>query len=345
MALVRASDLLKQLQGGDIRSLYYLWGSDVASVESLTHRMVKRLTGGDSHAVTRFDGAAFDADAFTDAAMLFPMCADYNVLLINDFDCEQQRDSVIKQVSGVLSELPPTTVVIVYQTGVDVCGGKRKPTSKNAKFQQLFQTNGMLCEMAVRTPAQLGKTIAEKAARSGCTISKKNAEFLAERCLCNLLVLRSELDKLCAYAQGQEITESMITELVSGQIETDSYALARAVISKNAKETMRLFGALIPFESPDAILAALSASMMDLYRAASAMAAGLQMESVRSDFPYQRREFAVKNAFRDCRKLSMEQLRACIQILETTSAGLHSMRTDPQLQIEQALISMLRAAR
>jgi len=55
------------------------------------------------------------------------------------------------------------------------------------------------------------------------------------------------------------------------------------------------------------------------------------------------REFAVRNALRDCAKSSLPKLRACVAILCETDAALKSTRTDGRIQIEMAITKMLTA--
>ena len=59
-----------------------------------------------------------------------------------------------------------------------------------------------------------------------------------------------------------------------------------------------------------------------------------------SDFGYTR-DFVVKNAFRDCSKMSQKKLRGCIQILRDTAVMLNSTGADERVALEQAIAKML----
>lgn len=50
------------------------------------------------------------------------------------------------------------------------------------------------------------------------------------------------------------------------------------------------------------ILYVLSMSFVDLSRARAAISAGVETSKAAADFGYKGREFAMRNAFRDCRK-------------------------------------------
>ena len=57
------------------------------------------------------------------------------------------------------------------------------------------------------------------------------------------------------------------------------------------------------------------------------------------------REFAIRNAMRDCGSMTVPQLRTCIRILRETDKSCKSSRTAPRLLLEQALVRMLQVRR
>ncbi len=68
---------------------------------------------------------------------------------------------------------------------------------------------------------------------------RDSAEELVRLCMGNTLILRSELEKLCAYAdKGGTITTAMVREMTSPQLETTTFNLAKAVVSQRPKAAM-----------------------------------------------------------------------------------------------------------
>ena len=143
-------------------------------------------------------------------------------------------------------------------------------------------------------------------------------------CMGNTLILRSELEKLCAYAdKGGTITTAMVREMTSPQLESTTFQLAKAVVSRNRKRQWRNWISCTPCESTAFIVHAIASSFLDLYRAAAALRAGKQAADVKADFGYAF-DFMVQNAFRDCRRLPPERLRACIRVLRELELDLNS---------------------
>ena len=91
------------------------------------------------------------------------------------------------------------------------------------------------------------------------------------------------------------------------------------------------------------IVHAIASAFLDLYRAAAAMRAGKQPGDMKEDFGY-RFDFMVQNAFRDCRRIPPERLRACIRILRDLELRLNSTAGDERTMLESAIVQMLAVA-
>lgn len=342
MANLTPGDMLKQLQTGSHAGLYYLYGRDVAGVAAFTKRLVKKLDGD----VQKYEGRELDLEQLADAVGQYAMFAQNNVILIHDPPAEEWSADRIASFLKILEDVPSSTVVICSVTGFDVCDGKKAPTPKNKKLIDFFAKHGAVCNFEARTAAQLVKPMTERAARSGCTLSRQNAERIAQLCLCDTMRIGNELDKLCAYADGGEITSEAIAMLVAGEESLNAFALAKAVTSRNGKAAMEALDILSQQRNePVMLLSAITSAFLDLYRAKAAQAAGKHHEHVLEDFSYKGREFAVKNAFRDAGKSSLEQLRACMLILRDTDTALKSTRVDGRTLIEEAITRMLAVER
>ena len=93
--------------------------------------------------------------------------------------------------------------MIIYATGVDLFKNKKYLTDKNKRFADFCEKHGTVCNFEYKRASDLGKSISTYLAKSGCTITKSNAEYLANLCLCDTAFISKELEKLSAYAEGQ----------------------------------------------------------------------------------------------------------------------------------------------
>lgn len=334
-------DVLKSIKSGELKNIYYFCGRDVMSVESLARQLIKKISNGDESSYQKFIGKELNISEFADYCEMFPMSADYNLIVINDLNAEEFSADEIKSFLDILENVPPSTVVLIYITGIDIKGGKKYPTAKNKKITDFTAKNGVFCEMELKTPQELGKSAMKLAEKLGCPLNRYNAEKIVQLCLCNSLMIKNEVEKLCSYADGMEITADMIDALVPKQLDSTVFNLAKAVTSFNVKQSLLLLDEVF-LQQNDAInvLGSITGAFIDFYRAKAAVSCRRSENDVINDFSYKGREFVVRNSFRDCRKISDSHMKKCLNILKETDKALKTFSGNDRIIIEQAVVRM-----
>ncbi len=349
MPQVDPKKLSAALKNGEPERLYYVFGQDINSVERMTRKIIKTAVGDDEElALNRLDGKSLDISAFRDMAEMMPMLSERNCILVNDFNCEEKKEEQIKRLLDALKDIPETTVIIFNVTGFQVktkYDRKKKQNviaDKNKKLADVCAKNGVLVEFAVRSPGELAKEIAVSVSARGGMISLKTAEQLADMCLSDTLAIRSEVDKLCAYAGGREITAEMLRQLVPHYSSANVFELADAVASFNRKAAFEALDELMADKSNrGVILANITNSFLDLYRVRCARQSGRTADQVKQDFGYYNRGFVIDRLYRGSQRISIERLRKCIVILRDTSVKLNSTSSDEKIVLEQMVTEML----
>ncbi len=245
----------------------------------------------------------------------------------------------LKKILGSLGE---TTTVIIYATGVDLFKNKKYLTDKNKRFADFCEKHGTVCNFEYKRASDLGKSISTYLSKSGCTITKSNAEYLANLCLCDTAFISKELEKLSAYADGREVTREDIDLLCIRRIESDGYSLAINILRGNAAMVFtRLRELDVQNYEPYAIIGIIGFSLADIYRAKLARSSGRSVADVAKDFSYAKnREFAVKNAYSECGNISAERIRKTLEILSETDLMLKTRsrgKDGDMLTLEQGL--------
>lgn len=363
MAIVNEKELLSALKKGDFSRIYYIYGGDTAGVEALTRKIIKATVGGNEEfALTKLDGKRLDMSQLQELVGQFNMMSEYNCILINDYNCEKpyedmrgkSADDVTKSLLAVLKDVPDQTIVIFNVTGFEIevqfdYKTKRnviKSKDKNKKLADFVAKNGTVCEMAIKTAQELARIITNKTAVRGGAITLDNARELAERCLCDELTIENELEKLCAYANGREITREMISELVHQRNDMTAYNLAKAVASMNAKEAFKAIDEMnITKDNRMIVFHVIFSTFVDMYHACCARKQGKSIDQTANDFGYYGRSFIMKNAFNYSSRMSIEQLRKCVIILRDTAVRMNSTACEPRHEIEQAVTRMLKVNR
>ncbi len=345
VAAVTENDLKTAIKNRQFKNAYYFYGKDISAIEAYTKNLVSRIVDKENadYNLHSFDGKTFDLDLFSDACDGLPVFAEYVCCTVCDMNAESLNADSLNNIVSIIGNLPESTILIFYYTSVDVTDGKKYPTAKNKKLMDAVNKVGGVCNFALKTPAALSKEIMAKVSKAGCGISRDAAVFLAEQCLCNTLMIENEIDKLTAYAQGNEITVDTVRILSPRQIETTSFDLARAITRMDSVTAMRLLNDLTEEKTePISILYAVTGNMLDLYRARTAMSCGKSPEDVKTDFGYSKvLSFRVDNAFRDVNRISMPHIRMCMKVLAETDSAMKSTKTPPQTLLEEAVVKML----
>lgn len=348
MPVLDAKALHEQLKKRTFANLYCLYGSDVMQVDICVKEILKSVTGStDTEGVTKMEGDTLDCSALADEAALCPMLAEHNLILIHDCNLETQREDVRKSLLEIVKNVAPATILVFYVTGFDIFGGKtgknKKPTPKNKPLVDHIAKNGVVCCCEPKTPALMAGEIMAAVKKRGSTIERETARHLAELCGCQQLTVTQELGKLCAYANGGEITVQMIDEMVTPQLETTVYALTNAIIRHRPADAMRAVNELLALrvETPY-LMATVSGCMVDIQRACAAKIEKRTVDDVMADFSYRFR-FMAENAFRDCGRESMEHLTYCLRLLCRGEQQMHSEAVDERVLFEKIIVQMLQS--
>ncbi len=347
MAELNPTDLLKKIKAGELSRAYYFYGQDVATVENASKAVLKKHLGKEwRNEITRLDGGSLDISALADMVEICPMFSQWNAVVINDINGEELLADDLKMLTDIITQLPGYTLLVINITGFDIKKGKKAISPKNKKITDAVSKIGVVCECGFKTVPVLVKSVCEKAQKMGAVINKKAAEMLVEACHCDTMQIENELGKLCAYRENEEITPEDVDTLVSTGIETDAFKLSRAISGYNPSVAMEILHRLIEKkEEPIAIISAVSLSFLDMYRARAAMTADKRSGDVIADFGYGARRFAVDNAFRDSRRITLESLRCCIDLLRNADRKLKSNGAVPEVILEKTVTEMLMAVR
>lgn len=346
MAILSEQDLIRQIRAGDIKPCYLFFGRDIATLESITKKLIGKLVPPEARDLNYhfFPSGALDIDELGNAVTALPMFAERVVAAVNDFDADKAPAKDLAALKDIIADIDPeTTTLIIYATAVDLCGGKKTMTAANKKLADHIEKHGgEVVEFTFKRPAELAKYIISSVEKSGSHISQPAAIRLAESCRSNLLMINNEIAKLASYRFGEEITEQDIRDLVTGQVETDAYKLARAVTSGDKKLAFSVLNDLYNMQKEtNSLLLAISSSFIDLYRAKLALMSGRGKKDLSAEFSYERREFVIDNALRDCARIPIERLRNCLSILSECDIGIKSLRTDDRILLEEAIARMM----
>lgn len=344
MPKLNLAALKKALNSNDFKNIYYIYGSDIISVDAACRMLVKTFVrdGDEDYNLSCFDASQMDFSQLYEALERVPFFAEYNCVLIKDFNADALGAGVFPEFFKKLQALSFPSVVIISITGFDVLMGKKAPVKNNKKLMEYCEKSGVLCECAQKTSAELAEFGIKKCAKSGCNASKSDMMYLAELCLCDSAIFNNEIEKLTAFRLGGEITRSDIDTLTSKTLSADVFGVARAIGAFDVKKTFSLLDEVFEKNTDEiALAAALISAFVDLYRAKCALLSAKSAESCAADFDMKNRVFAVRNNMRDVKSLSKRRIANCLEILSALDCELKSTNADKRILIEKAITQML----
>lgn len=313
---------------------YLLYGSDSELILSFRKKLCSMLEEfcGEPDVM---DGRSFDLPAFYDAAQLVSFFGGRRLIIVKDFDPEALTPTDCAELCSFIKELSDD-VTVIFSAAVDSLDAKKGKNAK--KLLEAADRAGASVALERRDPASLKPMIRSRCKKLGCELSNEDAAFLIERCGSDLSTLYNECDKLCAYANGDAITVSMIMDVCSGTLSADPFALSRLMLKGDLPEVLSKIDALIRMKQPvTLILSNISSAFCNMARACAARAENKSSNEFASDFAF-RFQWMAQNAYRDSSRLTISKAFEICEIFSDAETQLKSSPHDDRTLLETAVI-------
>ena len=321
-------------------TVYLLYGDEPYLIHHYRRTIVAGAIADDGMEdlnLHELDGRECDAAAIQGLAETLPMLAEYSCVTVRDWDVGDAADN--DRLIEWLADPPPHCVLVFWMSG---SADEKRKTAKWKSFVDAIDKVGIVCELSRKQPAEIVRLLCSGATRRGCTMQPPAARQLIEQCGDDLYMLLGELDKLCAVAGGTEVTTELVVTVGTKRLEASVFELSRAILKNHYERSYDILHRLRTCrEDPIAVLAVLSNTYADLYRAKVAAAAGIPATNLTKDFDYRGKDFRLKNAARDGAGMSISLLRNCLDLLVQTDTQMKSTPLDKWELLEQTAAQMI----
>ena len=313
---------------------YLIYGSDSELILSFRKKLCAMLEEFCSEPDI-MDGRNFDLPAFYDAAQLVSFFGGRRLIIVKDFEPENLTPTDCAELCSFIKELTDD-VTVIFSASVDSLDAKKGKNAK--KLLEAADRAGASIALDQRDPASLKPLIRSRCKKLGCELSNDDAAFLIERCGSDLSTLFNECDKLCAYADGTPITVKMITEICSGTLSADPFALSRLMLKGDLAEVLARIDALIRMKQPVVlIMSNISSAFCNIARASAARAEGKSADQFAADFSF-RFQWMAQNAYRDSSRLTVSKAFEICEVFSDAETQLKSSPHDDRTLLETAVI-------
>lgn len=261
-------------------------------------------------------------------------------MLVKDMPLDSLDDGGFEQLKTVLEENPEDCALVFAMLTYEPKGAKWN------KAVKLFDKYGFTVKLDKKTSGDLAKMLESGAKRRGKRFERGAAAYLITCVGSDLNTLLNETEKVCAYAEGSEITRGDIDAVCVKSLDAKVFDMIRDLTAGRFDSAFTKLSVLFEQREDEfQILGALIASYSDIYRAKAAVKAGGRAEDVAKYYSYAGREFRLTNAARNGAKLSFESVGDCIEILAAADTAMKSTAADKRLVLEQTLVKLARAGR
>jgi DNA polymerase-3 subunit delta len=340
MGRIGEAELKEQIKSGEFSNVYFIYGEESYLKEYYVKKLKDKLAGG---AFSDFNFHQYEAknssiDDILQDAQTLPMMSDYTFILVHDYPLNKSTSDV-NALKEFFKDIPESCILVFWFDNIDV---DTKKESKWKTIEGLFAKAGSSVNLEKRSESDIAKLIVASAKKRNCTIDSNTARHLISVSGNDIQTLFSELEKICAYASGREITKQDIDELATKSLQARVYDLSKYILASNGDGAYSVLNTLFAQkEEPISILAVISSCYIDMYRVKCAKAANENENELANYYSYKGREFLIRNASRDCRNISFEALRKSIDVLQRTDEMMKSSTIDKSILLEETIAKLL----
>jgi len=279
--------------------------------------------------VERFDGKADESDIIL-ACDTLPFIQQKRIVCVNDYSGLIVGGKSADKMNAYIQDMPEHVILIFMMT---VAVDKRK------KLYKTIKSIGIDADFATPSDGEISKWVIAECANLGKVIKSEHAYLMTNICGQDMVSLKGEIAKVCAYAKKDTITSQDIRFVVSKSLEYNVFLLHDFLLKKDISKALGLLHEIIETEkSPIGILGLIASKFRLMVKARALVDAKYPKDraiSLIGGHPY-----AAKMALSECRSFTSEQLRDGINQLAKLDYQLKTGRTDSSLTVETTLLKI-----
>lgn len=335
-------DLKREIALRAPRRAYFLYGDEQVMLQTFHQKLCKWLTA-DGTAPDVLRGSPLDVGAFAEVSGLVSFFGGRRLLAVPDLDVESLTNDEEKLLCETIRALPEETTVLL--TATPRPNDAKKPSKHQKALIAAVDAVGLVCACNAKTNQDLHRYLVAYCQKQRTVLSLELARFLVDYIGGDMGLLVHECDKLCAYADGGEITRESILLLAIGNPTTKLYQTAAPILAGNPVEALRQLHTLLGMrEDPSRILSNITHAFADYARANAARTAGKNAGELQKDFSY-RFDWQVRNNLRDAGGIPADRLLAACEVFSLAEARMRSTAMDSRTLLETAVLEAMLALR
>jgi DNA polymerase-3 subunit delta len=317
----------------ELDPVYLISGSDRPKIRIALERLRNRFEEGAVEVLAAAEHGADDAVAACNALGLFG--GERRLVIVEDVDAWKAADA--KSIAEYAKSPAPETVLALVAPEV----------KKGSALAKACAKAGSILVYDAPRKRELPAWVAKQFEQHGTSADRDASRLLVEMVGEDPEQLRSEIEKLATWSDGEPVTEADVRMLASLSAETSVFVLTDAWGRRDAAAALATVESLLERSGPRELprLAALLANHVTRVRACQTLAAqGLSARDAASRLKLH--PFAAEKAFAHAANYGPEELsHAVVRLAELDLALKGGSRLTGELEFERAVVDVTPATR
>ncbi len=297
-------------------------------------------TSGTSFNYYYFNSETVSFDAVYEACETLPVMSEKVCVFIKDFPFMKADKDTLSLYLDYLPNVPDTSVLIFHISDTEI------DPKKNPKWSNIisaFDKSGTVLCIRKRTESETAALIVRSAKSRNVVISNENASYFLSVVGGEMNTVRNELDKLCSYAYGKEITREIIDEIAVKSTEASVFDFTDAINAGKSDRAFEILSRLIKEKTePTVILGTVAFGYTDIYRAKLAEMHRAYLNDYLKVFgSYKNNMFRLNKAAKTAKKLTLSQIKEIITAVSLADIKLKSFSMDNNIILEELTAKLL----
>lgn len=340
MAIIFEDAFKSGLKPDRLAPVYIIFGDDAYLKKMYVDKISKMTADKDDIFNFLSFGADCNLQEVYDAVEQLPVMADKKCVVLCDYDFEHCSKSELDKLYHLAENGNDSSVLIIWFDSISI------EPKKNAKFKKLVSSSekcgGIAVQLNHRRAPELSKMLIEGASKRGCKMDAAAAKYLIETAGDDINTLVNELEKLCCYNPGGNITKNQVETVCTKTAEASVYNFSKQILLKQSGEALKTLDELffMKFE-PMMILYTVSGAFVDMFRLYTFKKAGYGKKEIIETFGYKGREFLLDRAEQSLRDFNFKKLQLSLDALCDADRQLKSFGGNERTILEQLTIRLI----
>lgn len=337
MSKIFYKELRNQIVNKELKNCYFIYGDEKYLISKLEKAIIKAVMGEDISPfnLMQINGEEIDLDSFSTYINTYPVASKNKCVVVKNLDINSMNQDTITEFIDIIKDIPEYCTVLIIEVTKSKTSKWTKSINEISNFvctADISSKNGVSTENQIISWVRSYKK----------SISPQLCQRIINKCGSDFTNLKNEVDKLCMFEKSEVISADSVDKIVTENLESKIFSVCNFLMDGNYAEMRKQLRILFNNnEDPIIILAAISASYIDMYRVSEALNSGHPARILKDYYDYSgKKEFKLDVAQRNLKKLSRGKVKSSICELAKADEELKSLYLDPQIIIS-ALIARL----